>query len=92
MPGDKLVLVCPEGFGFGLRCPNLCESSNDKAAVQHSTSAHGSERFLMGSSGDLNQEVRGRGKFLGPSCAQAEVYHWRGMTITAPNKWRLYTF
>lgn len=36
MPGDKLVLVCPEGFGFGLRCPNLCESSNDRAAVQHS--------------------------------------------------------
>lgn len=54
MPGDELVLVCPEGFGFGLRCPNLCESSNDRAAVQHSTSAHGSEMVLMRRSGDLN--------------------------------------
>lgn len=49
MPGDKLVLVCPEGFGLGLGCPNLCESSNDKAAVQHSTSAHESEVILTGS-------------------------------------------
>jgi hypothetical protein len=23
VPGDKLVSVCPEGFGSGLRCPNL---------------------------------------------------------------------
>lgn len=49
MPGDKPVLVCPEGFGLGLRYPNLCESSNDKTAVQHSTSAHGSEMVLTGS-------------------------------------------
>lgn len=57
MPGDKMdkmVLVCPEGFGLGLRCPNLCESSNDKAAAQHSTSAHGSEMVSVGSQGDLN--------------------------------------